>query len=481
MNSTDFSSLGLPGPLLESVASLGFSAMTPVQAEALPEILAGKDVLVQAETGGGKTAAFGLGILALLAPPMIVQALVVCPTRELADQVSGELRRFASRMPNIKILTLCGGTRFGGQRDSLKQGAHIVVGTPGRLDEHLRKGSLVLDQLKVLVLDEADRMLDMGFEPQLAALVAYAPAARQTLLFSATYPDSIAGLSRKYQRKTLRITLPSTRQAAEAEPDAGRAGTATATAPSVQQHFYRVPASGRIAALGRWLARERPESTLVFCNMRSECDDVANQLRGLGWVAASIHGELPQSERQHVMRLFANKSCSILAATDVAARGWDIEGLSAVVNLGLPRDPTVHLHRLGRTGRSGRSGVAVSFVSDEDDLALSAIERYQGHQIKLQDLPRATGSPAAGTPPMVTLLLAAGKNKKLRPGDILGALTAEGGVEGNLVGTIQIEETSAYVAIASLAAERALSRLREGPIKGRTIKVRMAGLRLREG
>jgi ATP-independent RNA helicase DbpA len=478
MNSTDFSSLGLPSPLLESVASLGFSAMTPVQAQALPEILAGKDVLVQAETGGGKTAAFGLGILALLAPEMVVQALVVCPTRELADQVSGELRRFASRMPNIKVLTLCGGTRFGGQRDSLKQGAHIVVGAPGRLDEHLRKSSLVLYQLKVLVLDEADRMLDMGFEPQLAALVAYAPAARQTLLFSATYPDSIAGLSRKYQRKALRITLPSTRLP-EGEQDAAQPGTPTLA--SVQQHFYRVPASGRIAALGRWLARERPESTLVFCNMRSECDDVANQLRGMGWVAASIHGELPQSERLHVMRLFANKSCSVLAATDVAARGWDIEGLSAVVNLGLPRDPTVHLHRLGRTGRSGRSGVAVSFVSNDDDLALSAIERYQGHQITLQELPRAAGTPAAGTPPMVTLLLGAGKNKKLRPGDILGALTAEGGVEGNMVGAIQIEESSAYVAIASLAAERALLRLREGPIKGRTIKVRMAGLRLREG
>ena len=472
MSSSDFASLNLPAALLEAVRSLGFTRMTPVQAESLPGILAGKDLIVQADPGSGKTAAFGLGMLAgLTQHPIRVQALAVCPTRELADQVSIELRRLARHTPNIKVLTLCGGAPFGAQRASLAQGAHIVVGTPGRLEEHLRKNSLDLSRLLVLVLDEADRMLDMGFAPQLARVVQHAPEARQTLLFSATYPSSISELSRNYQRAPERITVPSTRLA---PPEGG-------ATDGVEERFYRVPASERIPVLVRWLASARPQSTLVFCNTRRECDEVASELGRLGWVAACIHSDLAQQERLHVMRMFIGKSCSVLAATDVAARGWDISELSAIVNLGLPRDPSVYLHRVGRTGRAGQPGLAVSLISEQDAGPLQAIERSQRRPATFHDLPRALPrSHEPDLPPMVTLLLGAGKKKKLRPGDVLGALTAEGGIDAAEVGAIQIEDAYAYVSVSQKSAEQALLRLTEGPVKGRHVKVRRAGLSFRE-
>jgi ATP-dependent RNA helicase DbpA len=389
----------------------------------------------------------------------------------------------------VKVLVLCGGVPFRPQRDSLKQGAHVVVGTPGRLEEHLRKGSLHLDALKVLVLDEADRMLSMGFAPQIEAVVRYAPPARQTLLFSATMPDSIVKLGLEYQRDPERIVVePAPTRLAEpsgiggAEPRADGAPPAPSAAGSggvVEMRYHRVEVHERVSVLARWLALERPVSTLVFSNTRSESASVAEELRRLGWVAASMHGEMSQRDRTHVMRLFANESCSVLVATDVAARGWDIGGLSAVVNLGLPRDPSVHLHRVGRTGRAGESGLALHFIAEEDRNALVGIERYQGRTAVLSPPPTATGAlPPPAAPRMATLLLAAGKNKKLRPGDILGALTAEGGVSGDDVGLIHIDDGSSYVAVRAEVAERALSRLRGAPIKGKTIKVSRAGLAL---
>lgn len=474
-----FSSVNLPAPLLEAVGALGFTSMTPVQAAALPPILAGKDVLVRADTGSGKTATFGLGMLARLdLLPIRVQGLVLCPTRELAAQVSHEVRRLAQRSPNVKVLALCGGEPFGMQRKSLAHGAHIVVGTPGRLDEHLRKASLDLAHLRVLVLDEADRMLDMGFEPQIARVVALAPAVRQTLLFSATYPSTIAELSRSYQNAALSLDVPRSRSpaaGAETLPDGASANG------GVQHHFYELPARDHTEALSRWLERERPESTLVFCSTRQECLDVAAELARKGWEAAAINGDMPQQERRHVMRLFANKSCSVLAATDLAARGWDITGLSVVVNLGLSRDPTVHLHRMGRTGRSGQPGQVVSFVGEGDQGRLRAIERVMGAPALFSEPPPSSPSPrAAYSPPMLTLLLAAGKDKKLRPGDILGALTAEGGVQAGDVGDIEIDERHAYVAVRREQAERALAHLLATTVKGFRVKARVAGLSFRE-
>lgn len=466
-----FADLPLPPALLEALDILGFPQPLPVQARALPPILAGHDVLVQADTGSGKTVAFGLGMLARLEPRLEVQALALCPTRELAEQVSAQLRRLASRTPNVKVVSLCGGVPFAPQRASLKQGAHVVVGTPGRIEEHARKGSLRLEQLKVLVLDEADRMLDMGFEPQIARVVERAPAERQTLLFSASYPETISALSRRYQRDAERIDVESS--AAElARASSSKEG-------DVVQRFYRVSSAERLQALGRWLALERPESALIFCNTRSECSELAEHLRALGWVAASLHGEMAQRERQHVVRLFTNGSCTLLVATDVAARGWDIPDLPLVVNLGLSRDPTVHLHRVGRTGRLGRAGLVVSFVSEQDHHARERIERMQRRAIELQPVPAEAPSLPPPTPARVTLILSAGKDKKLRPGDILGSLTAEGGVPGEDVGLIQIDDSSAYVAVAAASAERALLRLQQAGVKGRSVKARLAGLELR--
>jgi ATP-dependent RNA helicase DbpA len=363
----------------------------------------------------------------------------------------------------------------------------VVVGTPGRLEEHLRKGSLNLERLEVLVLDEADRMLEMGFAPQIEAVVAYAPRERQTLLFSATIPSSIGELSRGYQQNPRRITVASSgnrgiragERVREPEAEVAPAGEVSLATPATrfEQHFYRVPAAQRSAALVRWLGLVRPSTTLVFCNTRAECDELSGELGRLGWVAAAIHGEMAQRQRAHVMRLFANESCSVLAATDVAARGWDIGGLGAVVNLGLSRDTSVHLHRVGRTGRSGQPGLVAHFVADEDLGPLSAIERAHGFQAAFEPLPVAeTPLAAPPAPRMVTLRLSAGKNKKLRPGDILGALTAAGGVTGSDVGAIQIEEDHAYVAVAAGAAGQALEHLQKATIKGRLIKARRAEL-----
>jgi ATP-dependent RNA helicase DbpA len=489
----EFSELALPAELLEGLRSLGFTRPLPVQAQALPPILAGQDVIVRAQTGSGKTLAFGLGMLARLEPRLDVQGLVLCPTRELSEQVAERLRQLARRTPNVKVLSLCGGVPFAPQRASLVKGAHVVVGTPGRLEEHVRKGSLSLSHVSVLVLDEADRMLDMGFEPQIAKLVAHAPRERQSLLFSATYPPKIEQLSRAYQRGALFIDValsvgpliaPPARAEAALEAPGASEGDEVGGEPvagRVEEHFHRVPSAKKLAALVAWLERERPESALVFCNTRVECDQAADALRGRGWVAASIHGEMAQRDRQHVMRLFANGSCTVLVATDVAARGWDLPDLPVVIQLGLPREPTSYVHRSGRTGRLGRSGKVVSFVTEEDAHALGAIEHSRGGAVAMEPAPAPQrGGAPPPRPKHVTLLLSAGKDKKLRAGDLLGALTGEGGVSGSDVGSIQIDERASYVAIAAEAAERALARLAAAGVKGRSVKARVVGLALRE-
>jgi ATP-independent RNA helicase DbpA len=385
----------------------------------------------------------------------------------------------------------------------------VVVGTPGRLEEHLRKGSLSLERLEVLVLDEADRMLSMGFAPQIESVVRHAPRDRQTLLFSATLPASIGELSRAYQRSPRRISVASAGvlgasveplhpERPDATPDPTAPGVAASPgellpdappglgAPSslvgpLEQRFYRVPAARRVETLARWLLVELPSSALVFCNTRVECAEVAKELGRLGWAAAAIHGEMSQRERTHVMRLFAAGSCTVLAATDVAARGWDIGGLAAVVNLGLSSELNVHRHRVGRTGRAGQPGLAVHFVAEDELGILAALERAHGFTAVFSPLPEAAvSSPVPPPAAMVTLLLSAGKNKKLRPGDILGALTAGGTVRGEDVGAINIDDSAAYVAVRAGVAEAAIAQLEAAPVKGRSVKARRAGLALRE-
>nr|MBZ4203044.1 DEAD/DEAH box helicase [Methylovulum sp.] len=311
MNTTPFSSLPLAPALLENIASLGYTQLTPIQEEALPPILAGKDIIAQAKTGSGKTAAFGIGLLSALDFSRFnVQALVICPTRELADQVCKELRLLARFTQNVKILSLCGGVPSRPQTESLEHGIHIVVGTPGRVQEHLDKGRLVLEQLRIVVLDEADRMLDMGFADSISAIMAYAPKQRQTLLFSATYAEPIREISKRFQHQPITISLDNSHHDSV-----------------IAQYFFQTEQSNRLNALGYLLTHYHPESTVVFCNTKRECQDLAAALTNSGFSVHALHGDLEQKQRDQVLVRFANKSCSVLVATDVAARGLDIDQL----------------------------------------------------------------------------------------------------------------------------------------------------------
>ena len=457
MISTAFSALDIQSPMLKNLDSLGYVTMTPIQAHSLPLILTGRDVIAKAKTGSGKTAAFGIGLLTrLVLPGSGVQGLVICPTRELADQVGKELRRLARFTENIKILTLCGGVPFGPQLGSLEHGAHIVVGTPGRLLDHLRRGSLDLSGLNALVLDEADRMLDMGFQDEISALIAATPEKRQTLLFSATYPDTIAAMSKAIQHDPVEVSV----------DEVHAEGV-------IEQVFYEVDKDERLEALARVLGHYRPETALVFCNTRIECQEVADALNQRGFSALAIHGDLEQRERDQVLVMFANKSASVLIATDVAARGLDIKELAAVVNYELSRDPEVHIHRIGRTGRAGEQGLAISLMTAQEARRVRAIEAGLGGGIvrgDLESLHPVMGKPAA--PPMVTLCIDGGRKNKLRPGDVLGALTGEGGIAGSEVGRIDLFDSRTYVAVTRAYADRALACLGRNKVKGRFFKSR---------
>ena len=461
MSDTSFASLALSPALLSTLDSLGYHAMTPVQAQSLPPMLVGRDVMAQAKTGSGKTAAFGLAILSQLRlEAFSVQGLVLCPTRELADQVAEELRRLARGMPNVKVLTLCGGAPFGPQLASLEHGAHIVVGTPGRVDEHLRKGSLTLGSLTTLVLDEADRMLDMGFQVTIDDIIADTPADRQTLLFSATFPDEqatggLAAMTRGVMRDPVSVEVAETHDAT-----------------TIEQHFYRVSHDDdRFAALTELLLATRPTTSVVFCNTKRETQAVADGLVDAGFSAVALHGDLEQKDRDRLLVLFANQSASILVATDVAARGLDIAQLDAVFNYQIARELDVHVHRVGRTGRAGASGIACTLVTPQEDYRLERLAELLGEPLSTEPLPTA----ANGTPfeaPMATLQLAGGKKDKLRPGDILGALTSEGGLRGDQVGKIKVLARSAYVAVERSVVQKAQAKLERDKLKGRAFRVR---------
>lgn len=443
--------------MLENISRLGFNEMTPIQAQSLPGVLAGDDVIAQAKTGSGKTVAFGLGIMHRLNVKQFrVQSLVLCPTRELADQVAKVLRQLARFTHNVKVLTLCGGMPFGPQIGSLEHGAHIVVGTPGRIQEHLRKGTLKLDNLHTLVLDEADRMLDMGFADAMRDIVGYMPRKRQTLLFSATYPPEIASISSEFQHNPTEVTVESTHSHAH-----------------IEQYVYPVEGTERPAMLLRLLRHYQPASTVIFCNTKKMCQEVADNLCDEGYYAAAIHGDLEQKFRDQVLAMFANGSTSILVATDVAARGLDIDDLSAVINYEISRDPEVHVHRIGRTGRAGQQGLALSLISERERYKVEAIEDYQMAQIdwgKPEQLSNKAVEP--GRPTMATVMIDGGKKQKLRPGDILGALTKDAGLAGSDIGKINISDFCAYVAVRRTVARQAVDHLRSGKIKGRAFKAR---------
>lgn len=452
-----FSTLSLPADVLANLDQLGYTEMTPVQAQSLPLMLAGKDVIAQARTGSGKTAAFGIALLQTLNPRQYdCQSLVLCPTRELADQVAREIRRLARALGNIKILTLCGGVAMGPQVGSLEHGAQIIVGTPGRVQKHLLKGSLTLNALNTLVLDEADRMLDMGFYDSIAEIIAQLPTKRQTLLFSATYPSGVKQLAKSFMRDPQQVQAESMHGDSE-----------------IEQRFYEIDPEERLATVARVLACYRPESTVAFCFTKQQCDELTRYLRANGIVAEPLHGDMEQRDRDDVLTLFANKSLSVLVATDVAARGLDIDALDMVINVELARDVETHIHRIGRTGRAGKKGLAVSLVAPPETRRAQAIAEMQGAPLNWH--PLSSLKPQAGgqlQPPMATLCIAGGRKDKIRPGDILGALTGEAGLPGNQVGKITITDFQSFVAVDRSIVSEAQARLSAGKIKGRSLRVR---------
>ena len=454
----DFARLPLSPATLANLVQLGYRAMTPIQAASLPDALLGKDLIAQAKTGSGKTVAFALTLLANLnARRFAVQALVLCPTRELADQVSVEIRRLARAQENIKLVTLCGGVPLRGQLASLEHGAHIVVGTPGRVMDHLARESLRLDALNTLVLDEADRMLDMGFFDDIASVVRQCPKERQTLLFSATYPEGIARLASQFMREPLTVKV-------EAQHAGGQ----------IEQRWYEVTDGERLHVVSRLLNHFRPDSTLAFCNTKAQCRDLAAVLKAQGFSALALFGELEQRERDQVLVQFANRSCSVLVATDVAARGLDIASLAAVINVDVTPDPEVHVHRIGRTGRAGETGLALSLASLPEMGYVGRIEQLQGRESewhKLDELVPTGDGPLV--PPVLTLHIQGGRKEKIRPGDVLGALTADLGYTREQVGKINVNEWSTYVAVDRSIARQAASRLNAGRVKGKSVKVRV--------
>ena len=453
---TTFADLALAPTLQAGLEALGYATLTPIQAQALPAILAGRDVIAQAPTGSGKTAAFGLGLLqGIDAGATRTQALVLCPTRELADQVGKQLRKLATGIANLKLSVLCGGIPLAPQLASLAHAPHVVVGTPGRVLELVQLDALDLRGVRVLVLDEADRMLDMGFDEPIRALVKRTPKDRQALLFSATFPDAIRLLATAMLRDPL-----------EASVDGDM------HAPRIDAHFFEADPARRAPQLAALLLQFRPDSAVVFCNTRRDADDVAGSLAHYGFSALALHGDLEQRDREEVLVRFANRSCNVLVASDVAARGLDIDDIGAVVNFELPTDADTYLHRIGRTGRAGRRGLALSLVAPGERNRAVLIEERQGHPLRFERIAALEGKPR-GVPQaaMATLRIDAGRTDKLRPGDIVGALTGDAGLAKEAIGKIDVFATRSYVAIARAEARHALERLRAGKIKGRRFRI----------
>lgn len=454
MTQKKFETLPLNQALLNNLALLKYELMTPIQAESLPLILNGQDLIAQAKTGSGKTAAFGLGILNRLNLKFFgAQALVICPTRELAEQVSQSIRQLARQMPNVKIINLSGGMPMKAQLDSLKYGAHIIVGTPGRILKHLDKATLDISQLSTLVLDEADRMLDMGFSDALTAIINRTPPRRQTLMFSATFPDAIKTLAKQY------LTKPSTIMIESAVED-----------NTIEELFYKAASSEKPNLLTSLIAHHQPSSVLIFCNTKQMTTEINSHLKANGYTVKCLNGDMEQVDRDLAMIQFTNLSCPILVATDVAARGLDIHALPLVINYELAFDMETHTHRIGRTGRAGQKGLAISLVSPNQMHLLPHEHVTWSHADK-----QSPTEMSSKIPTMLTLNLDLGKKDKLRPGDILGTLVKDVGIPVEAIGKINILPLRSYVAIRNELAKKVCHALSNKTIKGMPVKSRIIG------
>ncbi|GBU09162.1 ATP-dependent RNA helicase [Gammaproteobacteria bacterium] len=457
-----FSSLNIPKEQLDNLDILGYLAMTPIQSLALPPILAKKDVRAKAKTGSGKTAAFGIGILTFIDVNLFqVQSLILCPTRELATQVTQELRRLARYLPNVKITSLCGGVSKRPQDVSLMRPAHIVVGTPGRILDHLSKRTLSLEFLKTFVLDEADRMLDMGFSDTVDEIIDLLPTARQTLLFSATYPPQIEKMSAHVQNNPISVSIDSQNDILK-----------------IEQLFFKVSRENRLETLEKILGHYQPQSCLIFCNTKRETSIVMDALSAQGMSVLALNGDLEQRERDQVLVQFSNGSCRILVATDVAARGLDIKALALVINYEMAFDADTHIHRIGRTGRAGLEGLAISLCHEKELHRVKSIEQdlnISALFIDINSLYEKKSDPKLAhlESKMLTLRIDAGRKAKIRAGDILGALTGDSGLLSEDIGKIDLFDMYSCVAITQAIADRHFIRTQEIKIKGRYVRVRL--------
>ncbi len=462
MSTHPFSDLKISADLLSVVKEIGFDEMTPVQAQTIPVLLEGRDLIGQSKTGSGKTAAFTLPILNKLDPELReIQALILCPTRELSDQVAREIRRLGRRNKGLQVLLMVGGQPGKAQAEAVDRGVHIVVGTPGRVLDHLQRGNLDFRALSTLVLDEADRMLDMGFEEEMRAIMTALPREIQTALFSATFPAQIKEISKGFQKNPAHVKI-------EDEAVAG---------PSIAQHFVPMDPSEKQEMLRRFLAKTRGASVLIFCNQKVQVAELAAALAREDLDVAALHGDLEQRDRDEVMALFRNGTARILVATDVAARGLDIDSLDLVVNFEAPYETDIYVHRVGRTGRAGKSGIALTLANEEERARLRqiageaelTIDGTTLDKVFLQLRPAAEAAVK-----MRTLFVSGGRKDKLRPGDILGALTGEaGGLKAEEIGKIEIHDNFAFVGVHASIAEHAAQKLKMGRIKGRRFPVKV--------
>ncbi len=463
---TDFRSLSLSPDLLAVVAELGFEKLTPIQAESIPLLLDGKDLIGQSKTGSGKTAAFALPMLHKLdMQTRALKGLVLCPTRELSAQVAREMRKLGRRHRGLQVLVLAGGEPLRPQASALERGAHLAVGTPGRVLDHLRRNILDLSQIETIVLDEADRMLDMGFQEDMEEILGAAPSPRQTVFFSATFPRSIESMSSAHQHEPVRVTI-------EDEAD---------EQPDIRQLYVTAEVEQKLRAL-RWVLAHHPhESALIFCNFKASVAELEKTLSKAGMSVASLHGDLEQYDRDQVMATFRNASTRILVATDVAARGLDVKDLDLVVNFDLPSQPEIYVHRIGRTGRAGKTGLSVSLATEREKTKLRAIEEVTGVPIERISMSSGDAQPEVAVHSQVlardakmdTIQISGGRKEKVRPGDILGALTGDAGnLQATEIGKIEIHDHFSYVAVARDVSEAALKSLSEGKIKGRKFRVR---------
>lgn len=521
----NFQDFNISEEIKRAISDMGFEEATPIQSKSIPYILEGRDVTGQAQTGTGKTASFGIPVLEKVDPEgKFVQTLILCPTRELAIQVSQEINTLGKYLHGIKTLPIYGGQPIERQIKALKKGVQIVIGTPGRVMDHMRRRTLKLSNLKMVILDEADEMLNMGFREDIETILKDTPTERQTILFSATMPKAILDIAKTYQKDTEMVKVVRKKL----------------TVPNTEQSYFEVKQSNKFEVLTRLIDIHNPKLTLIFCNTKRKVDEVVGLLKARGYFADGLHGDMKQRQRDQVMDKFRNGNVDILVATDVAARGIDVDDVDVVFNYDVPQDDEYYVHRIGRTGRAGRFGKAFTFVVGREIYKLKDIQRYTKAKIKLEKVPTLrdveevrTGIlidqikhtiendnlgkerqildklleedytsidiavallkmlqgkeneqeetnedfAAQGTgaePGMVRFFINVGKNQKIRPKDIVGAIAGEAGIPGNLIGAIDIHDKFSFVEVPKKYAQKVLQSMKKSHIKGKSINIEKA-------